>query len=452
MTPGPFPWIDATVAGLHFCQWSTVIAAALIGGVAFASEREDSSDRFFFALPVRRSDAAMSKFIVAIVSFESMWLLLGLIGHASVPFAAMDARSHLPGAASPFAIAAFSFLVLSASWCWSALVAKPVLAAVSGIVTSILGLLAVYAMVRALTPVETPMTYEQIAPWAWPIGIVGFVFGAKLYLAGDHQFRGTLDRQSAATASPSHSVLRWPKRVHPIQALLWKDRRLAQTIVLAGTAALVLPYVFPLLAQWRDREALEAFARTTTQTLWLSCIVFAIWGGYSVSVERASQTDRFLQSLPIRPGSIVGSRLITTFIPALTIFLVNISAMLVLHVLTFRQSPVDEPVDGFFDMTWQLLVFQANSLMFAMPTFGMPLVCFGVAWYGAIALNRPYLGIGLGVAAPGLVLLVWLSFITLVEDALGPIQAGLVFLAAGVLASLLLLALGYRKMNRAEPA
>ncbi len=450
MTPGPFPWFDAMVVGLHFCQWSMVIAAALIGGIAFASEREDGSYRFLYSLPIPRRDAAISKFVVALIVFECLWILLALAGHVIEPLSAMNTRAHLPGAASPSSIAACSFLVLGASWCWSALVTKPVLAAISGLVTALITMFLVYAICRSLAPLTVPPGIDQIAPWTWPLGLAGFAVGANVYYAEDRD-RRVLGGRSNSRAASSDSVLRLPKRAHPHRALLWKDWRLSQTILLAGVLTLVLPYAFPVLVQWRGEGSLEAFAVATTQTLWLSCIVFAIWGGYIVSAERGSQTDRFLQGLPIRNASITGSRLLLTFVPALIIFLSNIGAMLALHMLTFRQSPVDEPVEGFYHMSWPLLVFQANSLMFAMPTFGMPLVCFGVAWFGSISLKRPFLGIGLGAAAPGLVLIIWLSFITLVDDGLRPIQAGLVFLVAGILASLFLLALGYTKLRGSEP-
>lgn len=452
MTPGPFPWFEATVAGVHFCQWSMIVAAALLGGGAFASEREDGSRQFFFSLPVRRRDAAISKLVVVLLAFEGLWLLLALLTHASVPFAAFGVRDRLPGAASLSTIAAFSFLVLGASWCWSAILAKPILAAVNGLMTSVLALFAVYAVVRVATPAEVVIGLDNIGPWAWPLGIVGFAVGAKAYLAGD--IDGAVSRNVASrSATTSHvTALRWSKRIHPHRALIWKDRRLAQTVLLAGGATLVLPYAYPLLVHWQGGSSLEAFARASTQTLWLSCIVFALWGGYIVSAERASRTDRFLQSLPVRTSAIVASRLMLTFAPAMVIFLTNIGAMVTLHALTFRQSPVDDPVNSFYDMTWTLLIWQPNSLLFAMPTFGMPLVCFGVAWFGSIKLNRPFLGIGLGAATPGLVLVIWLSFAALVEGAVRPLQAGLLFLVLGIFVSLLLLNLGYRTLNRTDLA
>jgi ABC-type transport system involved in multi-copper enzyme maturation permease subunit len=450
MTPGPFPWIDATVSGTHFGQWSMVIAAALIGGVAFASEREDGSQRFFYSLPVRRIDAAIGKLIVALLAFECLWLLLALITHATVPFAAFGMRERLPGAAAPTSIAALSFLVLGASWCWSALLAKPILAAINGLMTSVFALLAVYAIARAVTSSDAPIAFDNIAPSGWPLGIVGFVVGTKVYLAG---YMDDAVSRKAATQSVGRdpdTALHWPDRIHPFRALIWKDRRLAQMVLLAGGATLILPYAYPVLILLQGGASTEAFARTTTQTLWLSCIVFAIWGGYIVSAERASRTDRFLQSLPVRTSSIVGSRLLLTFIPAMVIFLLNLGAMLALHAIAFRQSPVDEPIRSFSDMTWTSLVWQPNSLLFAMPTFGMPLICFGVAWFGSIRLNRPFLGIGLGAASPGLVLLIWLSFANLVQGAIRPLQAGLLFFVAGVVISLLLLRLGYRRLNGTE--
>jgi len=452
MTPGPFPWIDSTVSGTHFCQWSMVIAAALIGGVAFASEREDGSQRFFYSLPVRRIDATMSKFVVALIAFECFWLLLALITHASVPFAAFGMRERLPGAAVPTSIAALSFLVLGASWCWSALLAKPILAAINGLMSSVFALLAVYAIARAVTSSDASIAFDDVALAAWPLGIVGFVAGAKVYLAGYMDDAVSRKAAKRSVAEASEAALHWPNRVPPFRALIWKDRRLAQTILIAGGTTLILPYAYPASILWQGGAYTEAFALATTQTLWLSCIVFAIWGGYIVSAERASRTDRFLQSLPVGTSSIVGSRLLLTFAPAMIIFLANLGAMITIHALVFRQSPVDEPISSFYDLTWTSLVWQPNSLLFAMPTFGMPLVCFGVAWFGSIRLNRPFLGIGLGAASPGFVLLIWLSFADLAQGAVRPLQAGLLFFVAGVIISLLLLSLGYRKLNGTELA
>jgi len=447
LTPGVFPWLAAAVIGVHYCQWSMVVAAALLGGSAFASEREDESYRFFHSLPVRRWDATISKLVVVLLAFECLWLLLAFITHATVPYAALGHRDRLPGAASPSAIAAFSFLVLGASWCWSAWLAKPILAAVNGLMTSTLALFCVYGMVNLAT--DTEIGFESIAPWSWPLGIIGFVVGAKGYISDSTDVRARTGRIGTASWG-GESGVGWSSAKSSFRALISKDRCLAQTVLLAGGVTLVLPYAYPLSILWQGGSALEALARASTQTLWLSCIVFAIWGGYIVSVERASRTDLFLRSLPVRMSTIVGSRLLLSYVPALAIFLTNVALMIALHTLTFRQSPVDDPVSGLYEMTWSILIFQSNSLLFAMPTFGMPLVCFGVAWFGSIVLNRPFLGIGLGAATPGLVLVIWLSFESLVGSALRPMQAGILFFVIGLLASLLLLGLGYRKLNRSD--
>ena len=81
MTPGPFPWFEAAVVAVHFCQWSMVVGAALLGGGSFATEREDGSHRFFHSLPIPLRDAVVSKLVIALIAFETFWLVLAFLTH-----------------------------------------------------------------------------------------------------------------------------------------------------------------------------------------------------------------------------------------------------------------------------------------------------------------------------------------------------------------------------------
>lgn len=451
MSTGPFPWFEATVAGTHFAQWSLVFASALLGASLIASERENGSDRFFFALPVWKGDALASKAVVALLAFECLWLLLAAVAHAAVPYAAMGARDRLPGAAGLFTLAAVSFMVMGLSWGWAARVSKPIVAAVNGIITAGIVLIVIQAALRVTSVTRSEDGLDALGVWAVAFGILGFSAGAWSYSGGSNDVaiarkRSPLGRRSAAKPLPAINP------INRFRALLWKDVHLARVVLLFGLVVLVLPYLLPLTALASGSSLLEPFGRASTQALWLSTVVFAVWGGFMVSTERATATSAFLLSLPVSQRSIAASRLLLTYLPALVLFSANLAAMLVLHALTFRESPVEEPVGGFYAMTWSLLIWQENSLLFAMPTFGMPLVAFGVAWLGAAALRRPFLGIGLGVASPGLVLVVWLAFVSIVESAILPFQAAAAFYVAGVIVSLVCVLMGYRKLREAELA
>jgi hypothetical protein len=253
-------------------------------------------------------------------------------------------------------------------------------------------------------------------------------------------------RTRSATGTKRHaSTLAVNRGYNPARALLWKDVRMARAILGAGAIVLMLPYGYPLVSG----ATTAGFARASTQSLWLSVVVYAVWGGYLISTERNTLTSRFLHALPVRNSRIAASRLIVTLAPATAVFLINVAANLALHAAAFRQSPVEEPVDHFFAMNWPLLVWQDSSLMFAQPTYGMPLAAFGVAWYGAASLKKPFVGIGLGIASAGAMLVIWLTFI---EGMLLPFQAAALFFVAGALVSAALIAFGTHRMREAGAA
>lgn len=456
MSIGPFPWADAVVTGTHVFQWSMVLVSALIGGSALSREREDQSVRFFLSLPLRRRDALLSKLVVTLLIVELLWICIALIVHASVPWAAFDVRDKLPAAAGMGTVASFSLLALGASWCWSSVLAKPALAALNGLVT--VGVVAI--AVRGTMALEAGaggiVTLGDIAPWATLVGIVGVALGSRLYLAGDAESSGlpTHRATSAGEQFPHRfsalaSTSPW-NRTTGFRALLWKDWHMIKTVLLSGGFVLVTPYLYASFILLTSGAGLHAFARASTQSLWLSCIVFPLWGGYLVSTERATGTDHFLGSMPVASLRIGASRLLTTFLPAVIVFIATIGASIALHQQAFKPSPVETSPVGFLHMTWSVLIFQPDSLLFGLPAYGAPLVCYGVSWLGSNALDKPFLGVVFGAATAGMVLVLWLAAIPITQELLAPIQLAFLFLTAGSVAAVAFVGLGCRALKSAQ--
>lgn len=451
MAPGHFPWAEAILTAVHFSQWLLLPVCAVLGGNAFACEREDRSCEFLMALAVAPRHVLFSKSIITVLTFECLWIACAAVFCAALPFAAIGFDATLPGAASMSTIAAASLLVLGLSWFWSSLMNKPVAAAGTGLLTTGLLYMVLYGVASAVTGQN--VSIADLAPAAALLGFAASIAGGVVFLRS----------RGVAFAAPPHTTplpveIAMPTsnpatcgaaRVSscPTFALLWKDWRLIRNVLGVGLLIAGIPYLAAMLLALGSRPALELFARASTQSLWLSSFIVAVWAGYSISTERRSGSERYLNALPVARMRIAASTLSVAVLPSLFAAGTNILLATVLHAHIFYPTPFSEGSPSFRIMTWDELLWQQSSLLFALPALGSPMVCFGVAWWASARWKMPFAGMAAGIASALVSLLVWVAFSNHVRDVLLPVQTACVYAAANGAAGAVCVALGFRRLT-----
>jgi hypothetical protein len=433
MGRGSIPWAETIVAGTHFGQWLILLIAAFLGGNVFACEREDESFRFLTALAVRPRAIVLSKVIVTVVTLECLWIASAAAMHASTPFALPGLRATLPGAADMPAIAAASLLVLGLSWVASGLLARPVVAAICGLLVSGAVYLALHVGAGLVLREEHVVQPAQLSPVAALAGVVACVVACAHFLLrngggaappprAESSPLGRCARTARPLSRPSDS-----RRTRGFGALLWKDWRLIRAALLVGAALAATPYAGAAALALTADAPMQPFARAATQSLWLSCGVVAIWSGLLVGTERRTKSDRYLHALPVRQSRLAESKLLVAALPSLLVIGSNIFLAVAFHALVFEPSPLDDARVPFGQMTWALLLWQPASLLFALPAIGAPFVCFGVAWLASAWFGKPFIGIASGTASAFVVLAGWMAFSTLVQEITLPLEAALAY-------------------------
>ena len=395
MAAGTFPWAKAILAGSYCSQWLSLLTCALLGGNAIACEREDGSDRFLAALPVKRDDVLFSKLVVALIAFECLWTVNPCLLRATAHVAGVSFRDTLPGAVSMPAIASTALMVFGVSWFWSTVLTRPVGAALAGIACC--GL--VYVTAQAI---HTAMASESqgflegtrvFAPGI--IGLLGVAAGALQYHRAGESRRAGPGRLSGLFRSETEAPLRMPNRRRAgtrrlqMAAMVWKDLRLLRPVLLLGAALVVMPYAIAAIDARASEDAIKAYARASGQSLWLCCLVLPVWAGYIIAAERTTESERFLAYMPVSRLTIVSSKLCVSLFPSCIVLAANLALVLILHHKLYWVPAGLATDTGFLRITWSSLVWQPTSLMFSLPVLGAPMVAYGVAWLASARLTRP---------------------------------------------------------------
>ncbi len=166
----------ASIAGLGIL----VVLSAFIAGNAVAGERADRSAEFVGYLPIARRSAIVSKAILAMGVCLLIWLV-----NSSVYYAAVLAQGDggKPGSHdNVLAITVTTVFVFGVSWLVSTLVARPAIAAVSG-----LGTLAIlWSVLLILEETGRILDHNAFAVWysalCLLLGTGCFVAGVVYYL------------------------------------------------------------------------------------------------------------------------------------------------------------------------------------------------------------------------------------------------------------------------------
>ena len=125
-----------------------------------------------------------------------------------------------------------------------------------------------------------------------------------------------------------------------MKALLWKDCRVNQFVLIAGTVILLLPYlvclIFITFTQWYwpvDQMRHWNYETVTvcgSISLMLSMVTIAMLGGNAMAAERADRSAEFLFYLPPSRRSLIASKIILAVGASLLIWIVNGVTLLVI--------------------------------------------------------------------------------------------------------------------------
>lgn len=450
MAIGTFPWAKTILIGSYGSQWLSLLTASLLGGNAIACEREDESDSFLASLPARRGDIVFSKLTVSFLALESLWIINPLVSRVTSRVGELSYAAAIPDAVSMSTIAALAVMVFGFSWTWSTLVIRPVTAALGGLLTCGLVYAAGVALRKYLSLGEGSMFAEALPTCALLLGLGGVALGAAMYRPHHVSLlratsRSGIPRTRGVASRGAHGGVLTRK---PMVALLWKDARLLSVALAMGLGLLMLPYLIAAINTSSVKDGTEGYAYAAMQSLWASCLVLPLWGGYVIAAERASGSGQFLSYLPASPGGVISSKLLVSLFPSMVVLFANVVLTIRLHEAIYFH-PIATPVDEtFYTMTWSTLISQRSSLLFSLPVLGAPAVSYGVAWFFAARLEQPLLGIVMGMISAAGVLLVWLAFYATVEERLGPVPAASGFAAGACAFGALAVLLGSRSLLR----
>ncbi|MCP4663824.1 MAG: ABC transporter permease subunit [bacterium] len=177
-----------------------------------------------------------------------------------------------------------------------------------------------------------------------------------------------------------------------MKALLWKDCRVNQFVLIVGTVIFFLPYFIGLIggifSQWYwDYDSVRGLGHLS---LLLSLVTITMLGGNAMAAERADRSAEFLAYLPPSRRSLIASKIILAVGGSLFVWIVNLVTILVLAP-RLRGAP---PLDG------ALTEAPGDRLLVVVVT---AVVLFGVAWLLSSFVASPAIATGGGFLAPAVV-------------------------------------------------
>ncbi len=179
-------------------------------------------------------------------------------------------------------------------------------------------------------------------------------------------------------------------RTRTMRALLWKDFRINRMILIVGAVLWLVPYIFILKLEAVSSGSsspnyFEALASGSFGSMFASMLAVALLGGNVNSSERVTRSAAFLAYLPPSRATVLISKAISTIIPCVLIFGVNLSVLVILHA-TGHWQPRD---------IWRIASILATALS-----------VFGVAWAVGVFLKSPAIACCCGIVTPFIIGLV----------------------------------------------
>lgn len=161
---GESPWAVnvgyANFLSVVFCQ----LVLGMLGGNAFAGERQDRSAEFLAYLPISRAKTVAAKAILALATTATIWIpnaLIFLLVAVGPPDAARGVD--VGGGDSYFLLAAFpltGFMLFASGWLWSSFVTYSAWAMLAGLFT-------LYAIAMADLAVACLVGDGEISGWVY---------------------------------------------------------------------------------------------------------------------------------------------------------------------------------------------------------------------------------------------------------------------------------------------
>ena len=175
-------------------------------------------------------------------------------------------------------------------------------------------------------------------------------------------------------------------KTRTLRALLWKDFRINRMILIVGTVLWLVPYIFILKLEAVSSGSsspnyFEALASGSFVSMFASMLAVALLGGNANSSERVSRSAAFLAYLPPSRATVLISKAISTIMPCVLIFGVNLLVLVILDKMGHLQNRV-------------------NTIKMVMSIPAAAASVLGVAWAIGAFLKSPAIAASCGIIAP----------------------------------------------------
>ncbi|MFA6242271.1 MAG: hypothetical protein WC655_15155 [Candidatus Hydrogenedentales bacterium] len=444
-----FAWSKVIAGGASLARFSSILICALLGAYAFAREGEECSGLFLASLPARKGAILLSKAIIAVALFLTVWLASLLIMALGLRAMGYGWDTLLLVLEAMLGYIASGVMAFGVAWYLSLFMGSPVGAAFAGLMT----LMPVYAaqfLANDWFDIENPMFFHPVTVAAmFALGIAGVAGGCLRYsrfggapnsprLNISLPWRRDSRRADVATAWSLADL--GEQRTGPFRALLWKDIQLLRTSFKVAFVVLALPYLVAL-ASHGDLGALRT---ASVISIALSVLIFSFWSGHIMSAETGSRTGDFLAALPATRLNVLRARLAVVLTPMLGVTALN------LLVLFATNHAIPGAIRFGADLTWTAWT-NAPHLVMGLGLANGAALGFAVAWFLSACYQRPAVAIVAGVmtALVGLAFWAALAMAGMVSaDGLTPVPFVYLFSSGNALIAAALLAAGCAAAGR----
>ena len=181
-----------------------------------------------------------------------------------------------------------------------------------------------------------------------------------------------------------------------MKALLWKDCRVNQLVLIVGLLLAVAPFLIAVPVNFYSERLHGALPRpwpeqlvsTALFSLSFSLLTIVMLGGNAVAGERADRSAEFLAYLPPSRRAIITSKAVLAIGVGLVIWIANLAVIYGLAPVTGRLSQ---------EVALNLAAMRNESILFLAVT---SVVLFGGAWLASSFVASPAVATGLGFVPP----------------------------------------------------